>query len=142
MENYHLQPKYSRLENTENGNGGWMASIDSQLTPWIQVDLQAVKVILKIATQGRHGFDPHQFVMSYTLGTTYQHDIANLEYLRDDRGNIQAFSGNFDADSIVEHDLDLVAARFVRLHVENFTIRATLRWDLWTQTNEGKYLHV
>ena len=55
------------FQKTGQAKGGWAADV-GDIYPWLQIDLgsQYVRVI-RLATQGRNGYTPSQFVTRYKL---------------------------------------------------------------------------
>ena len=66
---YH-SPKRARLHTKEAGirigTGAW-ASLASNLSQWLQVDLGKITTVTHVATQGRNSYSPAQWVVKYKL---------------------------------------------------------------------------
>uniref|UniRef100_A0A8C3VG75 Contactin associated protein 2 n=1 Tax=Catharus ustulatus TaxID=91951 RepID=A0A8C3VG75_CATUS len=92
------------------GAGGWSPS-DSDHYQWLQVDFGSRKQISAIATQGR--YSSSDWVTQYRM--LYSDTGRNWKPYHQD-GNIWAFPGNTNSDSVVRHDLQHpVIARYVRI---------------------------
>ena len=115
----------SRLEDT-TGSGSWSASSNA-VGEWIRVDLQEVKVVAKIATQGRR--DSEQFVTSYKLATSQNGAFTFVSNDLDESEKL--FTANVDSNSIVEHCLDNIQAQFVRLYPQTWHSHMSLRWNVY-----------
>uniref|UniRef100_A0A6Q2WQP0 Contactin associated protein 2 n=1 Tax=Esox lucius TaxID=8010 RepID=A0A6Q2WQP0_ESOLU len=100
---------YAKL-NRRGGAGGW-SPVDADRYQWLQVDLGTRKQVTSIATQGR--YSSSDWTTQYRL--LYSDTGRNWRpYLQD--GNIWAFSGNSNSESVVRHDLQhAVIARYVRI---------------------------
>ena len=58
-------PWRARLQQRKSGGGGaWVAKLRNR-AQWIQVDLETLTIVKRIATQGRH--DANQWVTMYTV---------------------------------------------------------------------------
>uniref|UniRef100_A0A8B9CRM1 Contactin associated protein 2 n=1 Tax=Anser brachyrhynchus TaxID=132585 RepID=A0A8B9CRM1_9AVES len=102
-------PGYAKL-NKRGGAGGWSPS-DSDHYQWLQVDFGNRKQISAIATQGR--YSSSDWVTQYRM--LYSDTGRNWKPYHQD-GNIWAFPGNTNSDSVVRHDLQHpVIARYVRI---------------------------
>uniref|UniRef100_A0A3Q1AZ66 Contactin associated protein like 3 n=1 Tax=Amphiprion ocellaris TaxID=80972 RepID=A0A3Q1AZ66_AMPOC len=93
-----------------NGAGGW-SPLSSDRYQWLEVDLGGRTRITAVATQGRYGSSDWQ--TSYLL--MFSDTGHNWRQYRQE-GSIEAFLGNSNADSVVQHKLQHpVIARYVRL---------------------------
>ncbi|XP_039380015.1 contactin-associated protein-like 2 [Mauremys reevesii] len=102
-------PGYAKL-NKRGGAGGWSPS-DSDHYQWLQVDFGSRKQISAIATQGR--YSSSDWVTQYRM--LYSDTGRNWKPYHQD-GNIWAFPGNTNSDSVIRHDLQhLVIARYIRI---------------------------
>uniref|UniRef100_A0A8C6SDS1 Contactin associated protein like 2b n=1 Tax=Neogobius melanostomus TaxID=47308 RepID=A0A8C6SDS1_9GOBI len=92
------------------GAGGW-TPLDSDRSPWLQVDLGGRRDVVAVATQGRYGSP--DWTSRYQL--LYSDSQRNWRpYLQD--GNIWTFEGNVNSESVVRHELQhSIVARFLRL---------------------------
>uniref|UniRef100_A0AAZ3Q9I1 Contactin associated protein 2 n=1 Tax=Oncorhynchus tshawytscha TaxID=74940 RepID=A0AAZ3Q9I1_ONCTS len=81
------------------GAGGWSPQ-DSDSYPWLQVDLGSRKQVVAVATQGR--YSSSDWTTRYRL--LYSDTGRNWKPYHQD-GNIWAFSGNSNTESVVRHDL-------------------------------------
>uniref|UniRef100_A0AAZ3PJ86 Contactin associated protein 2 n=1 Tax=Oncorhynchus tshawytscha TaxID=74940 RepID=A0AAZ3PJ86_ONCTS len=79
--------------------GGWSPQ-DSDSYPWLQVDLGSRKQVVAVATQGR--YSSSDWTTRYRL--LYSDTGRNWKPYHQD-GNIWAFSGNSNTESVVRHDL-------------------------------------
>nr|XP_020462117.1 contactin-associated protein-like 2 isoform X2 [Monopterus albus]XP_020462118.1 contactin-associated protein-like 2 isoform X2 [Monopterus albus] len=101
-------PGYAKL-NKRGGAGGW-SPLDSDHYQWLQVDLGSRKQVSAIATQGR--YSSSDWMTRYRL--LYSDTGRNWKPYHQD-GNIWAFSGNSNSESVVRHDLQQgIVARFLR----------------------------
>ncbi|XP_029391390.1 contactin-associated protein-like 2 isoform X1 [Mus pahari] len=102
-------PGYAKI-NKRGGAGGWSPS-DSDHYQWLQVDFGNRKQISAIATQGR--YSSSDWVTQYRM--LYSDTGRNWKPYHQD-GNIWAFPGNVNSDSVVRHDLQhAVVARYIRI---------------------------
>uniref|UniRef100_A0A6Q2Y6L1 Contactin associated protein 2 n=1 Tax=Esox lucius TaxID=8010 RepID=A0A6Q2Y6L1_ESOLU len=101
-------PGYAKI-NRRGGAGGWSPQ-DSDSYPWLQVDLGSRRQVVAVATQGR--YSSSDWTTRYRL--LYSDSGRNWKpYHRD--GNIWAFSGNSNTESMVRHDLAQgIVGRFLR----------------------------
>uniref|UniRef100_A0A8C7CJ10 Contactin-associated protein-like 4 n=1 Tax=Oncorhynchus kisutch TaxID=8019 RepID=A0A8C7CJ10_ONCKI len=92
------------------GAGGW-APVESNKYQWLEVDLGERTEITAVATQGRYGSS--DWVSSFLL--MFSDTGCNWKQYRQE-DNIRAFTGNSNADSVVQFKLQQpVFARFLRL---------------------------
>uniref|UniRef100_A0A3P8SJS0 Contactin associated protein like 3 n=1 Tax=Amphiprion percula TaxID=161767 RepID=A0A3P8SJS0_AMPPE len=102
-------PKHS-VSFLSTGAGGW-SPLSSDRYQWLEVDLGGRTRITAVATQGRYGSSDWQ--TSYLL--IFSDTGHNWRQYRQE-GSIEAFLGNSNADSVVQHKLQHpVIARYVRL---------------------------
>ncbi|XP_077125246.1 contactin-associated protein-like 2 [Ranitomeya variabilis] len=102
-------PVYAKL-NRREGDGGW-SPLDSDHYQWLQVDFGSRKQIRAIATQGR--YSSSDWVSQYRL--LYSDTARNWKPYHQD-GNIWAFPGNMNSDTVVRHELQHpIVARYVRI---------------------------
>ena len=111
--------------------GAWSAR-QNNLNQWIQVDLGEVTKVTHIATQGRQ--DASQWVKSYSLqyGNPWKH-------FKD--GKI--FTGNFDRNTIVGHDIEpVIATRYIKVLPKTWYKHISMRMELYGCTDgiEGNYI--
>ncbi|KAI1902119.1 hypothetical protein AGOR_G00041430 [Albula goreensis] len=101
-------PGYAKL-NRRGGAGGWSPT-ESDNYQWLQVDLGNRKQVTAIATQGR--YSSSDWTKQYRL--LYSEAGRNWKPYHQD-GNIWAFSGNSNTESVVRHDLQhAIVARYLR----------------------------
>ncbi|XP_039609246.1 contactin-associated protein-like 2a [Polypterus senegalus] len=101
-------PGYAKL-NRRGGAGGW-SPLDSDHYQWLQVDLGSRKQLTAIATQGR--YSSSDWVTQFRL--LYSDTGRNWKPYHQD-GNIWAFVGNTNTESVVRYDLQhSVVARYLR----------------------------
>ncbi|MCI4391514.1 hypothetical protein PGIGA_G00135420 [Pangasianodon gigas] len=101
-------PEYAKL-NRRGGAGGW-SPLDTDHSPWLQVDLGSRKQVTAIATQGR--YSSSDWTTRYRL--LYSDTGRNWKPYHQD-GNIWAFTGNSNTESMVRYDLQhIIVARFLR----------------------------
>ncbi|XP_067234833.1 contactin-associated protein-like 2a [Chanodichthys erythropterus] len=102
-------PGYAKL-NKRGGAGGW-SPLDSDHYQWLQVDLGSRKQVTAIATQGR--YSSSDWTTRYRL--LYSDTGRNWKPYHQD-GNIWAFAGNSNTESVVRHDLqNPIVARYLRI---------------------------
>ena len=79
--NPNYAAKQARLHFKRDGvrTGSWSAK-NNDKNQWLQVDLQQTTRITAIATQGRNGHTPGQWVQEYKL--QYGEDIQTLKFYR------------------------------------------------------------
>ncbi|XP_036980864.1 contactin-associated protein-like 4 isoform X1 [Acanthopagrus latus] len=102
-------PGFAKL-NRREGAGGW-SPLSSDGYQWLEVDLGERTHITAVATQGRYGSS--DWLTAYLLMFS---DTGHnwRQYRQED--SIDAFPGNTNADSVVQHKLQHpVIARYVRL---------------------------
>ncbi|XP_031415202.1 contactin-associated protein-like 2b [Clupea harengus] len=100
---------YAKL-NRRGGAGGW-SPLDSDRYQWLQVDLRGRKQITAIATQGR--YSSSDWTKQYRF--LYSNTGSNWRAYRQD-GTIWTFSGNWDSEKAVRHDLQYsIVARYLRI---------------------------
>ena len=77
-------PQRGRLNMKISGvkQGGWVP-LQTDLTPWIQVNLDRYIRVTRVATQGRDGFE--QWVTKYTL--RYSVDEASFQFYKKEHEN-------------------------------------------------------
>ena len=120
----------SRINDTQ-GHGSW-ASAHISVGQWLQADLGDVKVMAKVATQGRH--EVAQFVTSYKLQTSV--GGSSFAYVLNGDGSERVFAGNTDYSSIVEHCFDETQARFARIVPQTWYGHMSMRWEVYVTTEE------
>ncbi|XP_077381293.1 contactin-associated protein-like 4 isoform X1 [Festucalex cinctus] len=102
-------PVFAKL-NRRDGAGGW-SPLASDSSQWLEVDLGERTTITAVSTQGRYGSS--DWLTSYLLMFSDTGHNWKQHRLED---SIGSFSGNINADSVVQHKLQQSAiARFLRL---------------------------
>ncbi|XP_051943428.1 contactin-associated protein-like 4 [Hippocampus zosterae] len=102
-------PVFAKL-NKRDGAGGW-SPLGSESSQWLEVDLGERTTITAVSTQGRYGSS--DWLTSYLLMFSDTGHNWKQHRLED---SIGSFSGNINADSVVQHKLQQTAvARFLRL---------------------------
>uniref|UniRef100_A0A3Q3DDR2 Contactin-associated protein-like 4 n=1 Tax=Hippocampus comes TaxID=109280 RepID=A0A3Q3DDR2_HIPCM len=102
-------PVFAKL-NKRDGAGGW-SPLASKSSQWLEVDLGERTTITAVSTQGRYGSS--DWLTSYLLMFSDTGHNWKQHRLED---SIGSFSGNINADSVVQHKLQQTAvARFLRL---------------------------
>ncbi|KAI8513971.1 hypothetical protein Bbelb_082950 [Branchiostoma belcheri] len=103
--------------------GAWCANGGN---PWLQVDLNSLKSVAGVITQGRAGYP--QWVTSYKLA--FSNDGVTWETYTED-GQEKVFAGNTDENTEVEHLLDPpVTARFVRFYPQTVHGHPSMRMEV------------
>ncbi|XP_078363899.1 EGF-like repeat and discoidin I-like domain-containing protein 3 [Oculina patagonica] len=129
---YHAAHQ-ARLHFKVNGviQGGWSARLNDN-NQWLQVDLQQRTRVTRIATQGRNGYEPGQWVTKYKL--QYGEDGETFKFYRrigDHSDTI--FQGNIDTDSVVYHELNpITEARYIRVRPTQWNKHISMRMELYT----------
>ena len=104
--------------------------------PWtgneyLQVDLQHQAVLTKIATQGSAENSEH-WITAYSVSYRTNEDDS-WEYYTE-QGDVKVFDGNVDSNTVKHnHFQGRVEARYFRLHLYSFNIRAALRMELYRE---------
>ncbi|KAK3723796.1 hypothetical protein QZH41_019473, partial [Actinostola sp. cb2023] len=122
------KPENGRLNKKKDakGIGGWAAGSKGK-GEHIQIDLGSVKVVTKVATQGRQDHF-EQYVTKYSL--SYSNDGENWSDYEGDC--VKVFPGNADQQSIVTNKLEVpIKARYIRLIVKGYVNHATMRMELY-----------
>ncbi|XP_022778337.1 uncharacterized protein LOC111319871 [Stylophora pistillata] len=118
-------PERGRLNEANDGSfqGGWISQYkDSK--QFLQIDLQKVTKVTRIATQGR--YNAGWWTKSYTL----EYSVHGGEFLQYNNG--QVLQGNIDYTSAVGHYLDPpIVARFIKINVNEFVGYPSLRVELY-----------
>ena len=103
---------------------------------WIQADLDDIKVVVKVATQGRADWeDQSEFVTSYSLATSTGGDFQDILGLN---GDVRLFAGNINKTGVVENCLDPIQVRFIQLRPLTWNNAISLRWEIYALPDEGK----
>ncbi|XP_031562261.1 lactadherin-like [Actinia tenebrosa] len=95
---------------------------------YLQVDLGQVKIVTKIATQGRPG-DQVKYVTKYKIkwsidGQTWEDHKEN--------DVVKVFNGNFDQNSVVTNSFQpKIMSRYIRLVVQEWFDYINLRMELY-----------
>ncbi|XP_070618121.1 lactadherin isoform X1 [Erythrolamprus reginae] len=121
-------PHYARLDNTGKSNA-WTA-LTKKEGEWLQVDLQKLKKVTGIITQGARDFGHIQYVAAYKVA--YSNDGKTWTFYQDNKTNkIKIFQGNHDNNSHKKNMFDPpFFARFIRVFPEAWHNRITLRMEL------------
>ena len=110
--------------------GGWGPNKKAS-DEWIQADLGATSLILKVITQGRE--DGGQWVTSYNISTS--HDGVLWKHLP------MTFTANTDMQTKVVNKLPVgTVAQFVRLLPQTWHAHPVLRWEVVGCVGQSKYL--
>ena len=117
---------FSRLH-TQLGPGSWTLT-SSKPNPYIEADFGSVKLVKKVAIQGRAG--NNEWVTTYKLShetTTGEFvDVAGYD------GQATVFVGTFDRHSVVTSDVEPnVETRRLRLHPITYSRFKSLRWEVY-----------
>ncbi|XP_063063624.1 contactin-associated protein-like 2 [Engraulis encrasicolus] len=118
---------YAKL-NQRGGAGGW-SPLDSDHYQWLQVDLGSRRQVSAVATQGR--YSSSDWTTRYRL--LYSDTGRNWKPYHQD-GNIWAFTGNSNTESVVRHDLQhVLVARYLRFLPLDWSIegRIGLRIEIY-----------
>ena len=98
----------------------------------LEVDLEQEEVVRYIQTNGCNGID--DFVKSYRLQYA-QSDRQYHDFLESD-GTPKIFEGNTSNNTLVQHSLGQLKARYVRIVPVDFTGSNTLRWKLYIECKQ------
>ncbi|XP_070622913.1 contactin-associated protein-like 2 [Erythrolamprus reginae] len=102
-------PGFAKL-NKRGGAGGW-CPFESNHYQWLQVDFGNRKQITSIATQGR--YSSSDWITQYRM--LYSDTGRNWKPYHQD-GNVWAFPGNINSDTVIRHDLQHpIIARYIRI---------------------------
>ncbi|KAM6984662.1 LOW QUALITY PROTEIN: contactin-associated protein-like 4 [Aplochiton taeniatus] len=103
-------PGFAKV-NRRDGAGGW-SPFESNKYQWLEVDLGGRTEVTAVGTQGRYGSS--DWVSAYQL--VFSDTRRNWKQYRQE-DSIGAFSGNSNADSVVQYKLQQpVIARYLRLN--------------------------
>ncbi|XP_031558583.1 lactadherin-like [Actinia tenebrosa] len=122
-------PQGARLNNQHVPDvtiGAWAAG-GTKRGEHIQVDLGRVKMVTKIATQGRPSKGP-QWVTEYSV--SYSNDTRDWTNYRGDC--LKKFPGNFDMNTVVTNKIEIpIIARYIRVIVQEWSGNPTMRMELY-----------
>ena len=125
----HTQPN-------DDGNGGvgaWRPQTNT-VGEYIQADFGQTRRIHSVATQGR--VNSGQRVTSYKLA--YSTDGATYAYVANADGSDRVFGGNSNPSGVVQHNFDVLDARFVRLYPQTSDGGAmAMRWEVYRFIDSG-----
>nr|XP_045582104.1 hemocytin-like isoform X3 [Procambarus clarkii] len=123
------KPSAARL----NADGAWTADVDENSSDvakkrqWLQVDLEKVKEVTGVVTQGhpRHNWFVKTFAVQFSETNTWQ-------YVMDEESAApKVFTGNSDSSTAVTNMFPApVFARFIRIIPDTFHTRISLRLEL------------
>ena len=118
---------FSRLH-AHIGAGSWTPTA-SDPNPYIEADFGSVKLVKKIAFQGRAGND--EWVTTYKLShETTTGDFVDVSGPYDDEAIV--FVGNSDSDTVVTSNVEPnVETRRLRLHPLSASNANSLRWEVY-----------
>ena len=126
---------YSAAASRINGVDAWVVpTADLNVNQWIQADLGDVKVMVKVATQGRSDWSNPQFVTSYTLSTSYGGEFMEIV---GESGDVRLFSGNVDHTGVVTHCIEPTQAQHVKLQPLTWFNHISLRWEIYVLVEAG-----
>ncbi|PFX33163.1 Neuropilin-2 [Stylophora pistillata] len=125
-------PQRARLNMKLTGvkRGAWLSRV-KDLKQWLQVDLGSYTTVTGVATQGRNGHWPEQWVTKYRL--QYSNDGVNFHYYKEKEDNsFKLFDGNQDTDSIVYHKLARqITARYIRFIPVEWRNHISMRLEIY-----------
>ncbi|XP_071945195.1 lactadherin-like [Antedon mediterranea] len=114
------------IEPTNDGIGAWAAKTND-LNQWIQVDLNEVKVVTGVITQGRNNYS--QWVKSYEV--LYGMDSSNWQIIVITVGTPKVFVGNTDTDTQVTNLFPFeIHARFIRINPMTWNNHICMRFEI------------
>ncbi|XP_048577863.1 uncharacterized protein LOC5514077 isoform X2 [Nematostella vectensis] len=120
-----LNTRKTTLQQTKFG-GAWCTPNNNE-GHWLQIDLGSMKIITKVATQGR--YDYHQYVKNFTI--SYSRDLARWSAYSEN-GEAKIFSGNIDNLSVKENLLlPHVVARGIRFYPKDFYAWKCMRVEVY-----------
>ncbi|XP_044183388.1 uncharacterized protein LOC114971011 isoform X2 [Acropora millepora] len=111
--------------------GSWSARVNDQ-HQWLQVELlKEESLVTSVATQGRNSRNNNQWVTKYKL--QYSNNDVNFEYYQDEgQTTTKVFTGNFNRDSIVRHNLNPpIRARYIRFQPMAWRGHISMRVELY-----------
>ena len=130
--NTHYGPQRSRLYTAEIAgrlSGGWSSQSNS-IGEYIQVDFRTLRRVERVATQGRNHQTANQWVTSYRFASSI--DSTIYEFVQNLSGADQIFDGNFDYNTLIQHDFDpAFVARYVRLYPQTWNNHICMRWEVY-----------
>ena len=135
---YSRGPDRSRLFTQAHelpmASGAWRAA-GNQPGEWIQMDMQGIKVVGKVATQGRHETvytNDFEWVTSYQLKYSLTSMEADFGYVKSSAdGSVVTFPGNFDRNTIVANGFDPITGRYIRLYPTAWNNHISMRWEVY-----------
>ncbi|PFX33161.1 Coagulation factor V [Stylophora pistillata] len=110
--------------------GAWSSRV-LDLKQWLQVDLGSYTTVTGVATQGRNGYRPGQWVTKYRL--QYSNDGVNFHFYKEkDDNSFKLFDGNQDTDSSVYHKLARqITARYIRFIPVEWRNHISMRVEIY-----------
>ena len=122
-----FHPRFSRLH-TQLGPGS-LTPTTYDPNPYIEADFGSVKVVKKVAIQGRAG--NAEWVTTYKLShETTTGDFVDVSGPYDDEAIV--FVGNSDSDTAVTSNVEPnVETRRLRLHPITYSRFKSLRWEVY-----------
>ncbi|XP_068455509.1 retinoschisin 1a [Clinocottus analis] len=119
-------PSKARL-NTQGFGCAWLSKFQDS-SQWLQIDLQQVKVVSGILTQGR--CDADEWITKYSVQYRTDESLSWIFY-KDQTGNNRVFYGNADRSSSVQNLLrPPIVARYIRVLPLGWHTRIALRMEL------------
>lgn len=119
-------PNKARL-NSQGFGCAWLSKYQDN-NQWLQIDLQEVKVVSGILSQGR--CDADEWITKYSVQYRSD-DKLNWIYYKDQTGNNRVFYGNSDRTSSVQNLLrPPIVARYIRILPLGWHTRIALRLEL------------
>lgn len=122
------QPWLARLDKQGSINA-WQAK-SNDMQPWLQIELNDVKKITGIVTQGAKSMKTEMFVTTYVL--EYSDDGKKwIKYSDNEDYEIKIFMGNSDNNSHVKNYIyPPIFSRFIRIYPKKWQNAATMRIEL------------
>uniref|UniRef100_A0A8B9GQS5 F5/8 type C domain-containing protein n=1 Tax=Astyanax mexicanus TaxID=7994 RepID=A0A8B9GQS5_ASTMX len=125
-------PGKARL-NSQGYGCAWLSKFQDNMQ-WLQIDLQEVRVVSGILTQGR--CDADEWMTKYSLQYR-SYDNLNWIYYKDQTGNNRVFYGNSDRSSTVQNLLrPPIVARYIRMLPLGWHTRIAIRMEVLTCMNK------
>ncbi|XP_068599952.1 retinoschisin-like [Brachionichthys hirsutus] len=119
-------PNKARINNQGFGCA-WLSKFNDQ-HQWIQIDLEEVRVVSGILTQGR--CDADEWITKYSVQYRTE-ETLNWIYYKDQTGNNRVFYGNADRSSTVQNLLrPPIVSRYIRLLPLGWHTRIAMRMEL------------
>ena len=127
-------PAFSRL----SSQSAWGAASSDETRPWIQADLGQTMQVQGVITAGHSAYSEYTTQFTIEYGDT---DSASFSVIQDAEWNVVMFLANTDATTqVINMFPTAIVARYVRLHIEEFRLWPSTRWELLGCENTGEII--